>query len=288
MPQLLDIDIQTKEVLDWKGVHLMHMMMSSCSQKTRIFLNLKGVPWESHDIKDIPGGNWGEWFLGINPRGLVPVLIHDGAVHIESNDILLYLDKNFSGPALIPSGKEIELEHLLKQEDDLHLDLRALSIRYMFGVEMALRDDERLKAYRDTGSGTVQGKADNDKLAQIEFWQTLRKDGITDDRVKLAVNNFRQVFERFEETLSEQPYLLGSDITLIDIAWYIYTNRLNIVGYPFAKLHPNVDAWFHKLNARKDFAKECITPPFIQPHVEALKTKNEADGTTLSLVAGIE
>ena len=36
------------------------------------------------------------WFLGINPRGLVPVLVHDGAVHIESNDIIQYLDKKYT------------------------------------------------------------------------------------------------------------------------------------------------------------------------------------------------
>ena len=48
MVQLADGDIKTREVLDWKGVHLFHFMGSSCSQKARIFLNLKGIPWESH------------------------------------------------------------------------------------------------------------------------------------------------------------------------------------------------------------------------------------------------
>ena len=43
MVQLLDSDIKTREVLDWKGVHLIHYMGSSCSQKVRIFLNLKGI-----------------------------------------------------------------------------------------------------------------------------------------------------------------------------------------------------------------------------------------------------
>ena len=47
MVQLLDSDIKTREVLDWKGVHLIHYMGSSCSQKVRIFLNLKSIDWES-------------------------------------------------------------------------------------------------------------------------------------------------------------------------------------------------------------------------------------------------
>ena len=48
MVQLVDSDIRTREVLDWKGVHVLHYMGSSCSQKLRIFLNLKGIPWQSH------------------------------------------------------------------------------------------------------------------------------------------------------------------------------------------------------------------------------------------------
>ncbi len=96
MVQLVDSDIKTREVLGWKGVHVLHFAGSSCSQKLRIFLNLKGIPWESHPI-DLPGNeNFRPWFLGINPRGLVPVLVHDGAVHIESNDIIQYLEKTVS------------------------------------------------------------------------------------------------------------------------------------------------------------------------------------------------
>ena len=98
MVQLVDSDIKTREVLGWKGVHVLHFMGSSCSQKLRIFLNLKGIPWHSHPV-DLPANeNFQPWFLGINPRGLVPVLVHDGAVHIESNDIIQYLEKRVPAP----------------------------------------------------------------------------------------------------------------------------------------------------------------------------------------------
>lgn len=50
MVQLVESDIKTREVLDWKGVHVLHFMGSSCSQKLRVFLNLKGIPWESHHV----------------------------------------------------------------------------------------------------------------------------------------------------------------------------------------------------------------------------------------------
>jgi hypothetical protein len=44
MVQLVDSDIRTRNVLAWKGVHVLHFMGSSCSQKLRIFLNLSPPP----------------------------------------------------------------------------------------------------------------------------------------------------------------------------------------------------------------------------------------------------
>ena len=95
MVKLADEDIKTREVLDWKGLHVCHMSLSSCSQKLRIYLALKGLTWESHEIDLMHNENLSDWFLGINPRGLVPVLVDDGDVHIESNDIIAYLEKKF-------------------------------------------------------------------------------------------------------------------------------------------------------------------------------------------------
>ena len=113
MVQLLDSDIQTREVLGWKGVHVLHFMGSSCSQKLRIFLNLKGIRWESHIVDLSTNENFKPWFLGINPRGLVPVLVHDGAVHIESNDIIQYLEKRFPRRSSFPLGTRTRLQRCL-------------------------------------------------------------------------------------------------------------------------------------------------------------------------------
>ena len=106
MVELIADDIKTREVLGWKGVHVLHYWGSSCSQKLRIFLNMKEIQWESHLVDLQANENFSPWFLGINPRGLVPVLVHDGTVHIESNDIIVYLEKAFSTPSLIPATRK--------------------------------------------------------------------------------------------------------------------------------------------------------------------------------------
>ena len=90
--QLLHQDIRTRELPAWRDVHLLHFSGSSCSQKARIFPHLQGIDWVSHPV-DL--ANQTPWFLGVNPRGLAPVPVHDGAVHMESNDILTYLDDSF-------------------------------------------------------------------------------------------------------------------------------------------------------------------------------------------------
>ena len=256
MVQLVDADIKTREVLEWKGLHVLHFMGSSCSQKLRVYLNLKGIPWESHHI-DLPANeNFHSWFLGINPRGLVPVLVHDGAVHIESNDIITYLEGVFPNPRLVPPGHEDGVAKLLKHEDDLHLDLRTLSFRFVFAPPGPPKSAEALRSYAAGGSGTVRGIVDHEKEAQIEYWKRAAAEGFTDEAARASARKFRAEFDAMDKVLARQPYLMGDALTVLDIAWLIYTHRLSLAGYPFKRLHPHVFAWKEALLSRPEFAKE--------------------------------
>ena len=269
MVQLVDSDIKTREVLDWKGVHVLHFMGSSCSQKLRIFLNLKGIPWESHPI-DLPTNeNFRPWFLGINPRGLVPVLVHDGAVHIESNDIITYLEKTFPTPKLIPAGHENEVAALLKHEDDLHLDLRTLSFRFVFAPPGPPKPAEALKSYAANGSGTVQG-AQGPRQGDPDRILGARRQGRLHRRAaRASAQKFRAEFDALDKQLARQPYLMGDALSVLDIAWLIYAHRLSLAGYPFERLHPNVFAWKERLSARPEFAKEIALVRGSQEQLEA-------------------
>jgi glutathione S-transferase len=286
MVQLLDSDIRTRDVLGWRGLHVFHAAMSSCSQKTRIFLNLKGIPWEGHLVDLGANENLSEWYLGINPRGLVPVLVDDGAVHIESNDILTYLEEKFPEPRLIPAGLEREMASLLKHEDDLHLDLRTLSFRFVFAPPKPPKSAEDLKKYATNGSGTVQGKADPHITEQVDFWTTFAKDGITDEAARASALRFRNAFDELAERLAKSRYLMGDGLTVLDIAWFIYVNRLSLAGYPFGRLHPRVADWFAELYARPEFAKEIQLPPPLAAKFETTRREHAQAGKSLELVAG--
>jgi glutathione S-transferase len=284
MVQLIDSDIKTREVLGWKGMHVLHFAGSSCSQKLRIFLNLKNIPWVSHPI-DLPGyENMQPWFLGINPRGLVPVLVDDGAVHIESNDIIQYLEKKFPIPKLIPAGHENEAATLLRHEDDLHLDLRTLSFRFVFAPPGPPKPTAALDSYIKNGAGTVQGVKDREKDVQVEFWQRAAKEGFTDERARASAQKFRAEFDRLDRALAKQPYLTGAELSVLDIAWFIYEHRLSLAGYPFARLHPHVHTWAEKLRARPEFAKEVGQLRHSPEQLDAVR--NAQAGKTLDMVAG--
>jgi glutathione S-transferase len=287
MVQLVDSDIKTREVLGWKGVHLLHYSGSSCSQKLRIFLNLKGIPWESHVIDLHANENFQPWFLGINPRGLVPVLVHDGAVHIESNDIITHLENAFPEPRLIPEGHENEVAALLKHEDDLHLDLRTLSFRFVFAPPGPPKPAAALQSYAANGAGTVGGTADREKAVQIAFWERAAKEGFTDERARASAQKFRAEFDALDKRLAAQPYLMGDALSVLDIAWFIYANRLALGGYPFDRLHPHVNAWAEKLRARPEFAKEVVMPPEAVQRVEATRKAHAAAGQSLEQVGGL-
>ena len=118
--QLDPSDIETKEVFNWKGYHLLHFYGSACSQKLRIFLSLKKIEWESHHINLQKQEQFGDWFLGINPRGLVPTLVYNGNVYIESNDIMFFIESINSNINLIPNKYIKEIEESLKYENSLH------------------------------------------------------------------------------------------------------------------------------------------------------------------------
>ena len=248
-------DIQTKEVLNWKGFNLLHFAGSACSQKLRIFLNLKEIDWISHHIDLTKNEQFDSWYLGINPRGLVPTLVHNGNVHIESNDIMQYIESVNTDVVLFPNEHINEIIESLEYEDSLHIDLRTLTFRFIVPHKLG-KKDLKLLDEKENFKGTIQGDLDRNKQKEIDFWKQHYKNGITDDQVIKSANNFIVALDKLEKKLSENKYILNNNLSILDVAWFISINRIIIAGFPVKFNYPNIKAWFQMLSSDKRFSRE--------------------------------
>jgi len=84
-------------------LELYHGRTSTCAQKARLVLAEKGLDWKGH-LMTLRGDQLDPAYLKLTPNGVVPTLIHDGNVVIESAVIMHYLDEVFPQPALMPEA----------------------------------------------------------------------------------------------------------------------------------------------------------------------------------------
>ena len=63
---------------------LYHGDSSVCAAKVRLVLARKGIPFTSHLLDLSKGEQHAPAYLALNPHGVVPTLVHDGAVVLES------------------------------------------------------------------------------------------------------------------------------------------------------------------------------------------------------------
>jgi glutathione S-transferase len=288
MVMLHDEDVRTREVLDWKGLHVFHASYSSCSQKLRAVLNVKGIDWKSHPIDLSKNENITPYYLGINPRGLVPSIVLDGVVHIESNDIIALIEDLYPNPRLIPDEQRDAIDTLLEHEDALHVDLRNLSMRFVFALPGPPKSAEDLKNYATLGSGTVGGQSDAQLDREIAYWNSFAANGgITDEAAKASVQRFKDAFDDLESRLAGSEYLLGDEISVLDIAWIIYVERLRLAGYPIARLYPRLELWSVRLMQREEIAKEVAFPPSLAEIVAQRRKEREERGEQFEKICGI-
>ncbi len=76
-------------------LELYNSPVSTCSQKVRMTLWEKELPWQERLIIFSTNEHLSDWYLAINPNGVVPTLVHDGKTIIDSAVINEYLDDVF-------------------------------------------------------------------------------------------------------------------------------------------------------------------------------------------------
>jgi glutathione S-transferase len=197
---------------------------SVCCQKVRITLCAKGLDWESIMVDLFRSEQYDPKYLALNPKGVVPTLVHNGEPVIESTLICEYLDDTFPEPSLIPADprQRVRMRLWSKTVDEgLHEGATEISFSAMFR--------ERMKnmpaALREVRFGNI-----GDPRRRDRFKSTYEL-GVQSPFVLHAVAAYERAFVALEEVLAEGgPWIVGAEPTLADINLMPYFARLDYLG----------------------------------------------------------
>ena len=158
--------------------------------------------------------------------------------------------------------KSIEkIKELLKFEDNLHVDIRNITFKFL--VPRFLNKGKSVQP-KAKNKATLNGEIDSMDDVNRNFWEHYEKYGITDEDASRSLIRFRTALEDLNDQLEDSPYILGAELSLVDIAWFIYATRIQHANYPLQRLHPNVSGWYERLYANVLFRKEVRRPLIMQ------------------------
>ena len=240
-----------KSVESFEGIHLYHGDISNCSMRVRMTLIEKDLPWTSHHLDLKLKENVSDEYFGINPNGLVPTLIDNGVVHIESNDIIDYLDKTYPEPSLRAAGDKDGMLEWLRLAASIHLP----AVKpYVYATRM----QKKLKK-------TAEEQEKYDKLQKNEELKKFHArhaggSALGEKDIARAREILEECFTRLESALEGRKWIMGDRFTLADISWIPLHFVLDGCGYPFES-YPNIARWAaafrHRQSYRDGILKWC-------------------------------
>ncbi len=232
-------------------LELYHAGLTTCSKKARHCLAEKGLDYTSHYVNLRRFENHRPEYLALNPNGVVPTLVDDGTVILESTFINEYLDEVFPEPPLRPSdpAARARMRGWGKMADDFGLS--AVRIPTWSRTKA-----DAIKALQESGTldetiARIPLKDHRDKFRKIAAG------GFSDAEFDDAYAKMDFLYARAEAALAGAPYLAGEMFTLADI------NMLPFI-YQFGKYrpelldpanHPHTADWHDRMMARPAVVK---------------------------------
>lgn len=226
-------------------LHLYHSPYSTCSQKVRLALFEKGLPFEKTELHFWKGEHLSPKYLEINPNGVVPSLVHDGAPVIDSSVIVEYLD-------------EVYPEHSLSPDTPLERARMRAWLRYLEEVPtVAIRVPSFNRVFvglrEDLTPDQLEQEAEKRPLRK-KFYQDMGRKGFGKDRYDASLDQLKQTIARMEAALEAQDWLCGDKMTLADICVIPTIDRMQDLGLSdLWDDAPNVSRWWAAVQARDSF-----------------------------------
>ena len=237
---------------------LYHHGSSVCAAKVRIALFEKQLEWSGHYVDILTGEQFEQDYLKINPKGVVPTLVHDGRIIPESTVICEYLEAAFGGNRLFPDDPYAKTRIRLwtkAVDEDLHPACAAVTFMISHRHTVA-----RLGA-----QGTEDFLSATPALSVTADWSTLKRLYIEmgleapggADKIRL----YDLYLHKMEDALNEHEWLVGDDYSIADASLTPYVNRLAMMQmsgmWKNGRL-PGVTAWFDRVRARESFQSAVL------------------------------
>jgi maleylacetoacetate isomerase len=186
-------------------VELYSYFRSTAAYRVRIALNLKGIGYKLIPVNLLKEEQKSDWYLAVNPLGLVPVLrLDDGTVISQSTAILEWLEETSPDRALLPADP-LQRSQVRAMANIIACDIHPLNnlrvLKYLVGA-LDVSEDENKEWYHHWI------RLGFDALEQ----QTVTGAYTAGDRVSMAdVYLVPQVFNalRFDMEMSPYPKIMS-------------------------------------------------------------------------------
>ncbi len=228
-------------------LELYNFSPSTCSQKVRICLAEKGLEWTDTRFNSANGEHISPEYLKLNPNGVVPTLIHDGAVIMDSSVICEYLDEVFPEVSLTPADP-VARAHMRKWLRYFE-EVPTPAVRYP-SFNMVL-----LAGFKNLSESELEAAATARPLRK-HFYRQMGLDGFTEREIEKAINDIADTVARMEEALAKGvPWLMGEQFTLADICVVRSIDRMEDLGmaHIWQDDFPLVTDWLSRFQARASF-----------------------------------
>ncbi len=230
---------------------LYHHGSSACAAKVRFALAEKQVAWQSHYVDILAGEQFSPAFLAVNPKGVVPVLVHDERVIPESTVICEYVEEAFDGSRLMPDDAFLRAQVRLWTkfvDEELHPACSALTYTVSHRHTILRRGVGSFDDFLRQGGS--EGLA-----ARTLKWQWIPQ-GLEAPGAADKLRLYDAALRKMESALAATGWLVGDSLTLADISLAPYVNRLDALSmqglWNEGRL-PRVADWFDRLRNRSSF-----------------------------------
>lgn len=251
-------------------IELYHNDMSTCAKKVRLVLAEKGLQWQSHHMNLRAGDTrTKEYIEKLNPLGVVPTLVDNGAVINESTVIMEYLEDSYPEPALRLAAPKDRARMRLwtkRLDEGLHAATGTISSCIAFRYQiMEGRSEQEVRDFIDLMPNIAARKRSHDIIFT----------GVESKLFAPSILQFEKLFDDMEIALLQSDWLAGNTFSLADIAYIPYLTRfehLQLLDLPNKR--PRVAAWYERAKARPSY-DEAVRKWFNQKYLTLMEEKGK-------------